>query len=623
MERKLSKKSLGARIFAFVTLLVVALVAFISGKNGFYLFDTLKRQYQANLIDSVQLQGFRYSSGLGRLDAKLIMIAQSLQRSSPTEFQSLALNLQDTEPGLVTLQFVSSKDAGTSLYFGPSDGKSELLATEIRAIKFERQLAIQGHPRNKNLFLLAREMKDSKSSITNIFLVAFNVKKVFEGSDSQSQQKLFLLDRKQIDLLTNKPYRSNFKDPTTAKKISTILGKDLGSGYLGETKSDKDTFYIAFQNLHPYPATLVVHQRTTPIQTAILGFFTEIFQWTLLFLLLAILFTWYLVNGLISHLKILTKATQDIAHGNFDVQIPQKSDDEIGYLAESFRWMTKKLVLLLEKEREKARLEQELVTAQTVQNTFFKHKTLDTLGISLHAHYKPASECSGDLWGQIKLGDNLELVYLGDATGHGAPAALITAMAFAAVNVRSTMYNKGECSTLNPSDILRTLNELLWNTLEGKLCMSFLILIFDREKTCVTYSNAGHTYPYLIPQSKSDSRLSGKKRFTSLSTAKRVVGILGIDPQAVFVDEVLTLQEGDRIILYTDGLTEAKNKNGKMWGTRGLQKVIEEYGEEPADQLKTQMMEKVTEFNEKKDEFEDDLTLLIIDFHAEKLQAVA
>ncbi len=620
MQVQGAKKSLGTRIFVFVTVLVVVLVGFISGKNGLFLFDTLKRQYQASLIDSVQLQGGRISALLGRWDTKLIFVAQTMQRNSQGDFGALARNFLATEGDLKALQYAQRPARDQGGYVSFVDESLQLTAEEIQGLTFQGQITLQTHPRSKGYVIFGREMKTLDSEKSVYTLAFFETKSLLQGVGTNSQQSYFLLDRSMKDLVNDRAYEKAYADKNLYKKVAALIQKELSAGYLGESRLGKERYYVAYQSLQPYPLHLLVHQKINLIQSAITSFFTEILQWTLLFLLLAILMAWYVVKGLIAHLYTLSSAVQELAKGNFSINVPVKSEDEIGYLSASFNWMAKKLVLLLEKEREKARLEQELVTAQTVQKTFFKTDHVETACMTLHAHYKPASECSGDLWGHIKIRDGMDLVFIGDATGHGAPAALVTALAYAAVNVRSSLYNSEEMQSLSPAEIMNCLNELLWNTLKGRLCMSFLILIFDEQSGSVQYSNAGHTFPFLIPKDAQDERLGGKKRSKSLSAGKRSSGILGIDPSSDFVDELLPLQAGDRIVLYTDGLTEAKNDQGKLWGTRGVQKVIEEHGDASAADLKVAIVDRVVKFNEKADLFDDDLTLLIVDFHRQKME---
>jgi serine phosphatase RsbU (regulator of sigma subunit) len=85
------------------------------------------------------------------------------------------------------------------------------------------------------------------------------------------------------------------------------------------------------------------------------------------------------------------------------------------------------------------------------------------------------------------LGSNRELIVIGDATGHGVPAALVTAIAYASRHILSEQIMTGAFPANDPAAILRSLNTLLYQTLRGKLCMSFLALLIDSDNRIVIF----------------------------------------------------------------------------------------------------------------------------------------
>jgi sigma-B regulation protein RsbU (phosphoserine phosphatase) len=115
--------------------------------------------------------------------------------------------------------------------------------------------------------------------------------------------------------------------------------------------------------------------------------------------------------------------TQELASGNFSKRVKLKGSDEVGALSDSINDMANKIVVFMEEMKEKARLENEVAVAQLVQASFFPESTQlpDITG-----HMEPASECGGDWWGYFDHGD-WRVVFIADATGHGVPAALLTA----------------------------------------------------------------------------------------------------------------------------------------------------------------------------------------------------
>ena len=130
-------------------------------------------------------------------------------------------------------------------------------------------------------------------------------------------------------------------------------------------------------------------------------------------------------SQLTSALRELFEATAKIAQGDFSVRVLVRSKDEVGGLAESFNWMAEKVSHLMSETAEKARMENELATVKTVQETLFPADNLSDPRAQVVGHFQPASECGGDWWSYTLIGNKLYL-WIGDATGHGAPAALIT-----------------------------------------------------------------------------------------------------------------------------------------------------------------------------------------------------
>src|SRR5690606_11851732 len=115
-----------------------------------------------------------------------------------------------------------------------------------------------------------------------------------------------------------------------------------------------------------------------------------------------------------------------IAQGNFDKRVKVKGHDEVGALSDSVNDMADKIVLYMEEMKEKARLENEVAVAQLVQSSFFPRSSLTSPDLQVFGHFEPASECGGDWWGIADHGD-WRIFFIADATGHGVPAALLTA----------------------------------------------------------------------------------------------------------------------------------------------------------------------------------------------------
>ncbi|MCB0365891.1 MAG: SpoIIE family protein phosphatase [Bdellovibrionaceae bacterium] len=255
-------------------------------------------------------------------------------------------------------------------------------------------------------------------------------------------------------------------------------------------------------------------------------------------------------------LKRLFEATHQVAQGDFDLEIEVESEDEVGGLTRGFNHMTQEIKRLLAETAEKARMETELATAKTVQATLFPEAQFHSGPVEIKGYYEPASECGGDWWYYNKVGSKTFL-WIGDATGHGVPAALVTSAA------RSASRILEEMPELSLSKVLSLLNKAINGTSKGQVNMTFFLASFDEQTGKLEYCNASHDPPLVIPH---------KEDKISKADIKPLIGAkgprLGESPDSEYSQEELQLNPGDRLVLYTDGVTELMNGDHQMWGER-------------------------------------------------------
>ena len=437
---------------------------------------------------------------------------------------------------------------------------------------------------------------------------------------------MYFINHDFTDVFTGDSYASFVSSHRDFKRIKGIFLRDIGASYIGNLTDSLDRqINLTFYRLSRFNAFIVFHQAHDEVFDKIFDLLFKIAKKVALIFLVAVLIGYILSRSLSANLESVVQGTLRIANGDFQSRLPIKSRDEIGYLAYAVNYMGSKISSLLNTELEKIRFEQELATAQTVQNTFFKETEYTNGALHVASYYTPASECGGDWWGHFDLGEGRELIIIADATGHGVPAALITAMAYATSNLVSQMFREGKIPD-NPSEILKRLNALLYNSLQGQLCMTFMAMLFDTNNGLITFSNAGHVFPLLIPQDRNDGRLKArtKKRkwpIQAISSKNKKSSILGIAADSEFEDEEIHLMPGDKFVLYTDGLTEAKNEKGKMWGTRGLVKSLESFHADSSKEIRDKIIKKADDYNAGEGQYEDDLTLVIVEYDVSRVAA--
>jgi len=275
----------------------------------------------------------------------------------------------------------------------------------------------------------------------------------------------FLLDNKGKSYIKNEEAK-NF-DPSKEKYIQDILSSNTDKGTREVEGSNREKKIVAFSRLTNFNNMLILSEISKEkaftasrylIRKSI--FFGMMLVGIAIFL--GVLFSISITNPI----KALLKGTQEIAKGNFTEKTVVNTNDELGVLSDSFNLMSDEIVRLMEQTAEKARMEKELETAQTVQNTLFPESKTTIGNVQITGHYHPASECGGDWWFYSPMGERV-FYWIGDATGHGVSAALVTSAARAAASIIENFPD------IAPGKALGLLNNAICDTSKGKMLMTF------------------------------------------------------------------------------------------------------------------------------------------------------
>jgi serine phosphatase RsbU (regulator of sigma subunit) len=255
-------------------------------------------------------------------------------------------------------------------------------------------------------------------------------------------------------------------------------------------------------------------------------------------------------------IKQLAWRADQIARGDLGARVEITSSDEIGLLGENFNFMADQISILLEQTAEKARIEQELEVAKTIQDTLVPTSDPVDHGVLKFAgYYQPAAQTGGDWWTWSDLVDGKVLLVVGDVTGHGVPSAMITAAAKAACDVARYVYR----DDVTVSGLLEIMNHAIFESAQRRFVMTCFASIVDPARRTITYANAGHNFPYLYRAG------DGRGEFGSLMIRGNR---LGDDRDSRYEAKTTELVPGDVLIWYTDGIVECENQAGEEYGEK-------------------------------------------------------
>jgi serine phosphatase RsbU (regulator of sigma subunit)/predicted ester cyclase len=247
----------------------------------------------------------------------------------------------------------------------------------------------------------------------------------------------------------------------------------------------------------------------------------------------------------------------------------------------------------LQRERiERARIEQELQVARSIQQASLPKEVPELEGWEISPYYQPAREVGGDFYDFHLLSDGRLGLVTGDATGKGVPAALVMSTTCGMLQLAAQALGSS-----SPGGVLERVNETLLARIPSNMFVTCFYAILDPKSGTLSYANAGHDLPYLWHGGDCEElRARGMP--------------LGLMPGMSYEEKETILQAGEVALFYSDGLVEAHDPRGEMFGFPRLRALIAEHGEERS--LGDFLMEELYSFVEEGWEQEDDITLLTL-----------
>lgn len=207
---------------------------------------------------------------------------------------------------------------------------------------------------------------------------------------------------------------------------------------------------------------------------------------------------------------------------------------------------------------ERERWRQDLARAREIQAGMLPPEHVQRPGLEVAGYCHPASDVGGDFYDFLDFGPEEAGVVIGDVTGHGFYSGLFVAMAKSCIHTQARFSHR-------PAELMTSLRLALSLSIQRRLLMSCCCIVVDLGTTKLTYANAGHPFPYLYsPETGALIRLEA---------LDPVLGALEVDASG-FEERAIEWRPGDLLVLYSDGLTEARDGAGNMFEVAGLENAV-------------------------------------------------
>ncbi len=385
--------------------------------------------------------------------------------------------------------------------------------------------------------------------------------------------------------------------------IKAVTNRDF-TGKRFYSSVDKETyeisFYVPFSMYTLEESILFLKFQMKDIDTRLKQLYKLIIVIVVIVSAFHLFFAIMLFRLFVKPVKYLHKKSLEISMGNLSARSEITQDDEIGDLSRAFNSMAKsveeKIITLQEQYQ---MIEAEIDMASKVQDVIFPD-IFDNDKFNFSVYSKPVDKVSGDYYDIFDLGDSGYGFLIVDVQGHGLPAAMITMIIKEKFRLYTPLYK-------DPSTLIKIINSEIVDIIEdmdkeSALYFTAFYMVIDENNTIYSV-DAGHICPFLIRRDK--------KRIELLKSGGIPIGI-SRELDNMYITFKTQADRGDKIVLYTDGIIEARNFEKKQYGMGGVINTLKKDFREPADTLLKSIIKDLAGFTNLQ-MLKDDATIFIIE----------
>lgn len=571
----------------------------------------------------------------------------SLLRNTDNTLYSFSItnNSIDIKKLVASRMFDEAFNSGNNLIFGkPEDGiitgyDSENLQMFLYLYKPEENM--QKKDINKLLFLVTQKnfLPDLYKDIDNLKygtlyildqfnnILSYNHPSFRDDYDYDEEKKAYVLHEEDPFYLKEEKIGFNdYKLLNTDPKILNIPRSKEILSQLGSEDFDvnqthsiryKGINYLVCSGYASFAKTKLVYfqpkkQIYGPIYNVLFWIIISSFIIVIAITIISIFFSQILTNPI----NKLAEMTKRISKGNYKLQIKTRGFfGEFTELAQSFNNMVKMIddynenleeqvrnrteelnKKNIELERAYEENKKELAMAQKIQTSLIPNVFPETKKLSFHGLYLPMETIGGDLYDVHQISENKWGIVILDVCGHGVPAALITTMAKISFNANSKKYFKA-------SEVIAAVNNELCEAIQdvGDYFTAFYCII-DTNTHTIDYVNAAHNDLYIL---RSD---------TTLETMVQTGPVVGVIKNLEYPSETINFSIGDRLVMYTDGVIEARNEHRELYDSDRLKEMIIANKDKDLRDFVTIIYDDILKFKNNAPD-DDDIAMLAIDMN--------
>jgi len=384
----------------------------------------------------------------------------------------------------------------------------------------------------------------------------------------------------------------------TIRAIGEMLQGKRGFVRVDGLRAKKDPSFLYYAPVASTGWSLGIIFPEKELFSDFIGFFRRLIIIFAVCVLSILITTVLITRRLTIPISRLVDATHRIGQGDFNALLPiHRSNDEISKLTNAFSVMQEELSTYLRNLKEttiaKEKIESELKIAHTIQMGMLPTEFPSRKECDLFAILESAKEVGGDLYDFFFLDSDHLCVAIGDVAGKGVPAALFMA-------ITRTLLRSNISLSISLHEAIQRINQSLVKENPNQMFVTFWAGIIDLRSGEMEFCNAGHNYPYIL---KKDGIVQKIPQTNGLP--------LGIYNETPYSSRKIQILQGEILILYTDGVTEALNTDQEFYGDNKLVQLLSGLESKTANEIGLKLAGDVHAFSMGHEQA-DDITILVM-----------